>query len=155
MGQSLRWDMQRESKPVAELASSASLGSSASVALSSRRIITKKVLVVDDDDNILNLIELCLSTHFQVRRAHSGEEALRLIREEEPDLLLLDLMMPKMDGKEVCREIRRSSDLRVVFLSASDESVASLHDPILRISGYIPKPFDPDDLLRRVASYLN
>ena len=119
----------------------------------------KTVLVVDDDENILNLLELCLAGRFCIRKARSGEEALRIAKECCPDLLLLDLMMPKMNGQQVCRELRTSSGksatIPVIVLSAKDERSEFIHDPVLRITEYIPKPFDPEELVLKVSSYLN
>lgn len=118
----------------------------------------KTVLVVDDDENILALLEICLASKFSVRKARSGQEALRIANECCPDLLLLDLMMPVMDGRQVCQELRSSiktSDIPVILLSAKEERDECLSDPLLQILGYIPKPFDPDELVRRVSRYLS
>ncbi len=118
----------------------------------------KTVLVVDDDENILALLEICLASKFSVRKARSGQEALRIANECCPDLLLLDLMMPVMDGRQVCQEWRSSiktAEIPVILLSAKEERDECLSDPLLQILGYIPKPFDPDELVRRVSRYLS
>lgn len=115
----------------------------------------KTVLVVDDDENILNLLEICLSDNFIIKKAKNGKEALKILNEKTPDLVLLDLMMPNISGKDVCRELRKKSDVPIIFLSAKDQRDEFLRDPLLRITEYIPKPFDPQDLVQRISGYLN
>lgn len=115
----------------------------------------KTVLLVDDDENILNLLEICLSGTCIIKKAKNGKEALKILNEKTPDLVLLDLMMPNISGKDVCRELRKKSDVPIIFLSAKDQRDEFIRDPVLRISEYISKPFDPVDLVHRISGYLN
>ena len=112
----------------------------------------KKILVVDDDENILNLLELSLSNpRFNIDKARGGEEALQMSKENKYDLVLLDLMMPKMDGLETCRMMRKHINTPIIILSAKQEKESRTES--LNVSGYITKPFDPDELLATISKY--
>jgi DNA-binding response OmpR family regulator len=116
----------------------------------------KKILIVDDDENILNLIELSLkNSEFDIDRARNGEEAVEKTRTKKYDLILLDLMMPKMNGDQVCEEIRKVFDIPIIILSARGDRREYLRNTTLRINEYINKPFDPEELLMTVTRYLN
>lgn len=113
------------------------------------------VLVADDDTNISELIRLYLAGHgFRVLQAGTGTRALELIRSETVHLVLLDVMMPDMDGWAVCREIRAASDLPVLMVTARGESEDKLKGFGLGADDYIVKPFDPNELTARVLSQL-
>jgi DNA-binding response OmpR family regulator len=112
----------------------------------------KKVLVVDDEEHILTLVELSLKPDFEVVKAATGSEALKLAEKQKPDLVLLDLMLPKMNGFDVCRKLKKKN-IPVWILSAK-----GLKDDIKKgldsgARDYITKPFDPDELLRKISSY--
>lgn len=115
----------------------------------------KKILIVDDDDNILELIKSVLEQEgYDVIKAHNGEECLELLKTIKPDLILLDMMMPGMDGKEVCKRIRndpKTGFLKVAFVSVmKKENIGEKFIDAMNISDCIAKPFTIEDLLRRV-----
>jgi two-component system, OmpR family, response regulator MprA len=113
------------------------------------------ILVVDDDRRLVGLLERSLRFEgFDVTCAHSGEAALAVLREREPDLVLLDIGMPEHDGIAVLRETRQVSDVAVVMLTARDE----VHDKVgaldLGADDYVAKPFDFDELVARIRAVL-
>ena len=113
------------------------------------------VLVVDDDRHIVQLVSLYLTkAGFRVLRASNGTEALRKMRECTPDLLVLDVMLPGRDGFEVCRVLRRSSEVPIVMLSARDGDVDKIAGLQFGADDYITKPFNPAELVARVQSVL-
>ena len=115
----------------------------------------QRVLIVDDDENIAELISLYLTKEcFECRIAHDGESALAALPEFHPDLLLLDLMLPGMDGYEVCREIRHTSNLPIIMLSAKGEVFDKVLGLELGADDYIIKPFDSKELVARVKAVL-
>ena len=82
-----------------------------------------KILLVDDDPNISNLVKLYLTKEgFEVEQAFSGDEALRMFKNSAPNLILLDIMLPGMDGWQVCREVRKVSNIPIIMLTAKDET---------------------------------
>ncbi|HLW17093.1 MAG TPA: response regulator [Actinomycetota bacterium] len=117
-----------------------------------------RVLVVDDDRVIQQLLEVNLELEgYEVKRAGNGDEALKLVRSFKPDIVLLDVMMPKLDGREVCRRIKgdpATADIPVVFLSARAQDMDVNSGLELGASAYITKPFDPVDLLSTVERVL-
>lgn len=114
-----------------------------------------KILVVDDDLNISELICLYLNKEgFDTQRASNGREALQQIERFSPDLVLLDIMMPEMDGYETCREIRKESTLPVIFLTAKGETFDKVLGLELGADDYIVKPFDNKELVARVKALL-
>jgi two-component system, OmpR family, alkaline phosphatase synthesis response regulator PhoP len=119
---------------------------------------TTHVLVVEDDEDIQQLVEYnLLKEGFKVSVADSGEEGLRLARSEHPDLLLLDLMLPGMDGLEVCRTLKRdpgTSGLAVIMLTAKGEEADIVTGLELGADDYVTKPFSPKVLLARVRAVL-
>ncbi|GAW92232.1 PhoP family transcriptional regulator [Calderihabitans maritimus] len=116
---------------------------------------TPKIMVVDDDENICELVRLYLTKeNFEVVVVHDGLTALEKIEEEVPSLVILDIMMPGMDGWEVCREIRKMSNLPIIMLSAKGESFDKILGLELGSDDYVVKPFDPKELVARVKAVL-
>ena len=113
------------------------------------------VLVVDDEANIRDLARLYLEKEgFQVVTAVDGQQALDQIRHERPALLVLDLMLPVMDGWEVCRRVRASSDLPIIMLTARDDDIDKIIGLELGADDYLTKPFNPRELVARVRAIL-
>ena len=115
----------------------------------------QKILIVDDDANIAELIELYLTKEcFQCMQAHDGEEALKKNASFQPDLILLDIMLPGIDGYDVCREIRKTSTVPIIMLSAKGEVFDKVLGLELGADDYIIKPFDSKELVARVRAVL-
>jgi two-component system alkaline phosphatase synthesis response regulator PhoP len=115
----------------------------------------KKVLVVDDDVKTVELVRLYLDRDgYQVLTAYDGVEALRLAHENYPDLIVLDLMLPDIDGLEVCRTLRRESDVPIIMLTARTTDQDKLTGLDLGADDYITKPFSPKELVARVRAVL-
>ncbi len=114
-----------------------------------------KVLVVDDDLNIVKLIKLYLEKEdYTVCTANDGEEALQAFKAEAPDIIILDIMMPKLDGNSVCREIRKTSDVPIIMLTAKGETFDKVLSLELGADDYIVKPFEPKELIARMKAIL-
>lgn len=115
----------------------------------------QKILIVDDDNNIAELIALYLTKEcFDTKIANDGEEALTLFSEYQPNLILLDLMLPGIDGNEVCRRIRKTSDVPIIMVSAKGEVFDKVLGLELGADDYIIKPFDSKELVARVKAVL-
>ena len=115
----------------------------------------KKVLVVDDDAKTVELVKLYLKRDgYQVLTAYDGLEALRLAREDHPDLIVLDLMLPDIDGLEVCRALRNESDVSIIMLTARTTDGNKLAGLELGADDYVTKPFSPRELAARVRAVL-
>jgi len=118
-----------------------------------------RVLVVDDDKVIQQLLEVNLELEgYEVVKASNGEEALKMVQDIRPDLILLDVMMPKLDGREVCRRIKSdplTAETPIIFLSARAQDMDVNSGLELGASAYITKPFDPVDLLDTVMRVLS
>jgi len=115
----------------------------------------KKVLVVDDDVKTVELVKLYLDRDgYQVLTAYDGIEALRLARERCPDLIILDLMLPDIDGLEVCRILRHESDVPIIMLTARTTDQDKLTGLGLGADDYVTKPFSPKVLAARVWAVL-
>jgi two-component system alkaline phosphatase synthesis response regulator PhoP len=115
----------------------------------------KTVLVVDDERNIVELVRLYLEKEgYSVIAASDGEQALVQFDRADPDLVVLDLMLPKMDGFEVCRELRRRSDVPILMLTARSEDVDAIVGLELGADDYVTKPFNPRALVARVKAIL-
>jgi len=119
----------------------------------------KKILVVDDEASLRELVSAILEQEgYDVVTAEDGRECLNKLRTMKPDLILLDMMMPGMSGREVCEKIRKDSktkDLKVAFLTVakfSESGKGVLSD--MKVLDYITKPFDNDDLLKRVKKII-
>lgn len=115
----------------------------------------QKILIVDDDTNISELISLYLiKERFDTMCVEDGVKALKAFKEYQPDLILLDLMLPGMDGYEICREIRKTSNLPIIMLSAKAEIFDKVLGLELGADDYIIKPFDSKELVARVKAVL-
>ena len=115
----------------------------------------QKILIVDDDENIANLISLYLTKEcYETRIEHDGQSALDAFKEYAPNLILLDIMLPGLDGYEVCREIRRESKVPIIMLSAKTEVFDKVLVLELGADDYIIKPFDSKELVARVKAVL-
>ena len=115
----------------------------------------EKILVVDDDTNICELLRLYLTKEgYQVTTANDGEEGLDKFNQVKPDMVLLDVMMPKMDGLEVCRRIRKLGNTPVMMLTAKGEESDELNGFDLGVDEYIAKPFSIKTLRTRVNSLI-
>ena len=114
-----------------------------------------KILIVDDDENIAELISLYLEKEcFNTETAATGEEALKLVDVYNPDLILLDLMLPGIDGYEVCQQIRKNRDTPIIILSAKGEILDKVLGLKMGADDYIIKPFDSNEMVARVQAVL-
>ena len=115
----------------------------------------QKILIVDDDTNISDLIALYLKKEcFDTQCVEDGEKALKAFESFKPDLILLDLMLPVMDGYQVCREIRKTSSTPIIMLSAKGEVFDKVLGLELGADDYMIKPFDSKELVARVKAVL-
>lgn len=115
----------------------------------------RKILVVDDEKPIAEILRYNLELEgFTVLLAYDGEEALRLAQEERPDLLLLDIMLPKKDGFAVCRELRRTENMPVIMLTAKDNELDKVLGLELGADDYVTKPFSAREVVARVKAQL-
>ena len=118
-------------------------------------VAKQKILIVDDDANIAELISLYLTKEcYDTRMVQDGEEALAMYEQYQPNLILLDLMLPGIDGYQVCREIRAKSNLPIIMLSAKGEIFDKVLGLELGADDYIMKPFDSKELVARVKAVL-
>ena len=115
----------------------------------------KKILIVDDDKNICELLRLYLEKDgFRTLVAHDGEQALQCAQINNPDLILLDIMMPILDGWQVCREIRKNSNVPIIMLTAKGETFDKVLGLELGADDYITKPFDSKEVVARIKAVL-
>ena len=115
----------------------------------------QKILIVDDDANIAELVSLYLTKEcFDTKIVHDGESALQAHKTFQPDLILLDIMLPRMDGYQVCRELRTYSNTPIIMLSAKGEVFDKVLGLELGADDYIIKPFDSKELVARVKAIL-
>ena len=115
----------------------------------------ERILVVDDEVNIIDLVRLYLERDgFQVEAAEDGAQALEKIRSLAPDLVILDIMLPEVDGFEVCRRVRNESDVPIIMLTARDEDIDKIVGLELGADDYLTKPFNPRELAARVKAIL-
>lgn len=115
----------------------------------------KKILVVDDEPQIIELLTSYLTREgFNVVSAANGEEALRAAEEGQPDLILLDLMLPGLSGYEVAREVRKKSSTPIIMITARDEETDKVVGLELGADDYITKPFSPREVMARVRAVL-
>jgi DNA-binding response OmpR family regulator len=113
------------------------------------------ILLVDDERKITELARLYLENEgFRVSAAHDGEQALHAFQTQQPNLIVLDLMLPRVDGYEVCRRIRATSDVPIIMLTARDEDVDKIVGLELGADDYLTKPFNPRELVARVKAIL-
>lgn len=116
---------------------------------------TEKILVVDDDTNICELLRLYLEKEgYSVAIANTGMQAVKLFAENQPDLMLLDIMLPELDGWQVCREIRKYSNKPIIMLTAKGETFDKVLGLELGADDYITKPFDAKEVLARIKAVL-
>ena len=114
-----------------------------------------KVLLVEDETSLAMILSDTLEAQgFEMRTAHDGEEGLRMFAEQKPDVLVADVMMPKMDGWQVCREVRAYSKVPIIMLTAKADERDELQGFDLGVDEYISKPFSPKILVARVDAIL-
>jgi DNA-binding response OmpR family regulator len=115
----------------------------------------QRILVADDDRNIADLLRMYLrKAGYDVTLAADGDETVRLLREQEFDLLLLDIMMPGKDGLQIIRGLRRRSEMPVIFVSARSGDIDKISGLQFGADDYVTKPFNPQELVARVQSVL-
>jgi len=115
----------------------------------------EKILVVDDEEHIIELVELYLGKEgYQVVKALDGDEAVEMFGAEKPDLLVLDIMLPGRDGLDVLREVRKTSQVPVIMLTARESEVDKVVGLELGADDYLTKPFSPRELVARVKAVL-
>ena len=115
----------------------------------------QKILIVDDDNNIAELIALYLTKEcFETKIVNDGEEALREFASFRPDLIILDLMLPGVDGFEICRQIRMRKNTPVIMVSAKKDDIDKIRGLGLGADDYMTKPFSPSELVARVKAHL-
>jgi len=118
-----------------------------------------EILIVDDEPNIILSLEFLMKKEgYDVRTASNGEEALHAIKESKPDLVLLDVMMPCVDGYEVCESVRSDpefNDVRIVMLTAKGREVEREEGLALGADDYVTKPFATRDLVDKVREFMN
>ncbi len=114
-----------------------------------------RILIVDDEVNICELLRLYLEKDgFETAMANNGEQAIEQAEKYEPDLILLDVMMPVLDGWQVCREIRKTSDTPIIMLTAKGETFDKILGLELGADDYISKPFDTKEVIARIRAVL-
>lgn len=115
----------------------------------------EKILVVDDDQNICELLRIYLEKEgYKTMAAYDGQQAIDSAKNYEPDLILLDIMLPKFDGWQVCREIRKESNVPIIMLTAKGETFDKILGLELGADDYITKPFDAKEVMARVKAVL-
>ena len=114
-----------------------------------------KILVADDDRNIAELLRLYLEKEgYTVSVAGDGEEALARFSADSPDMVLLDIMMPKLDGWQVCREIRKKSNCPIIMITAKGETFDKVLGLELGADDYVVKPFDAKEIIARIKAVM-
>jgi len=117
--------------------------------------LAEKILVVDDEVKIVRVVRAYLEKEgYQVVEANDGLEALELARREKPDLVVLDLMLPKLSGWDVCRALRQESSVPILMLTARDEDTDKIVGLELGADDYLTKPFNPKEMVARVRAIL-
>jgi two-component system, OmpR family, response regulator VicR len=117
--------------------------------------VSKKILIVDDERNIVDILKFNLKKEgFTTIEAYDGEEALEMGLNQKPDLILLDVMLPKMDGFTVCRKLRERISVPILMLTAKEEEVDKVLGLELGADDYITKPFSPRELMARIKANL-
>lgn len=113
------------------------------------------ILVVEDEESVRELVRMYLENEgFRVETASDGEEALNKVKANTPDLIILDIMLPKFDGWTVCREVKKTSNVPIIMLSARTEEFDRVLGLELGADDYIPKPFSPREMVARVRAVL-
>lgn len=118
--------------------------------------LNKKILLVDDDKSIVTLVETILHKegYNNVLKAYTGQEAVIKAKDNNPDIIVLDVMLPDFDGYEICKQIREKSMVPIIFLSAKSEETDKLISYALGGDEYITKPFSPKELLAKISAML-
>ena len=115
----------------------------------------QKIMIVDDDENIAELISLYLTKEcFNTRIVHDGESAMREFDTYGPNLVLLDLMLPGVDGFEICRKVRAEKNTPIIMVSAKKDDIDKIRGLGLGADDYITKPFSPSEMVARVKAHL-
>jgi DNA-binding response OmpR family regulator len=118
-------------------------------------VVSGSVLIVEDDKNTASLVAVYLEREgFNVLQAYDGRQALELAQRHNPCFIILDLMLPKIDGLEVCKQLRRSSDVPILILTAREEEIDRVLGLSLGADDYLVKPFSPRELVARVKAIL-
>ena len=119
-------------------------------------IAKQKILIVDDDENIAELISLYLMKEcFDTKIVSNGEDALSAFETYQPNLVLLDLMLPGVDGFEICREVRSQKNTPIIMVSAKKDDIDKIRGLGLGADDYMTKPFSPSELVARVKAHLS
>ena len=114
-----------------------------------------KILIVDDDENICELLNLYLKKDgFDTSTAYNGRQAVEFAEKYNPDLILLDIMLPELDGWQVCREIRKKSEVPIIMLTAKGETFDKILGLELGADDYVTKPFDTKEVVARIKAVL-
>lgn len=113
-----------------------------------------KILVVDDEVEIVNLVDLYLRENHEILKANDGREALKIISMKDVDIAIVDIMMPKLNGYDLVREIRRNKNIPIIILSAKSEGYDKVIGLNIGADDYVTKPFDPLELVARVNAQL-
>ena len=117
--------------------------------------MSKKALIVEDDINIAELLKIYLQKDgFETENAYDGKKAVELAAKIHPDIILLDIMLPLMDGWQVCREVRKTSQVPIIMLTAKGESMDKVSGLEMGADDYVTKPFDPKELIARVHAVM-
>ena len=115
----------------------------------------EKILIVDDDKNICDLLRMYLEKEgYEVIMEHNGVDAVNTFNTENPDLVLLDIMLPQLDGWQVCREIRKISERPIIMVTAKDETFDKVLGLELGADDYVTKPFDTKEIVARIKAVL-
>lgn len=114
----------------------------------------RKLLIVDDEWNMRNLLSIYLSKDYDVLEAKDGEEAIRIVKTTDLDLIILDIMMPYMNGWDVCVEVRKIKTTPILMLTARNELKDKVHGLEIGADDYLIKPFEPEELLARVKAII-
>src|SRR5215213_6579295 len=115
----------------------------------------EKILIIDDEEDTVYLISMLLEKRgFETIKAYKAEEGLRKAYRSQPDLVLLDIMMPDMDGWEVCRRLRELSDMPIIFLTAKTDTKDIVKGLEMGADDYVVKPYDNDELVARIKAHL-
>ena len=116
---------------------------------------SKKILVVDDEKKIVDIVKAYLEKEgFHVFVAYEGNSVMEIVRTKNPDLIVLDLMLPGLSGWDICREIRKTSEIPIIMLTARDEAADKIVGLELGADDYVTKPFNPNELVSRVRAVL-
>jgi DNA-binding response OmpR family regulator len=113
----------------------------------------KKILIVDDEKRIVDIVKAYVEKEgYQSESAYSGREALKAAKTHKPDMIILDIMLPEMSGWDVCREIRKDTNVPIIMLTAKDEVTDKIIGLEMGADDYVTKPFDPKELISRIRA---